>query len=46
MQEAARDKNKLVYMNAVKKERKEKETITDHLQYLTKADKKFNPVDQ
>ena len=46
LQEATREKNKLVYMQTVQKERKEQETVDADLQFLNKHEKKFNPVDQ
>ena len=46
MQEAAREKNKLVYMQTAQKEKKEKETVDADLQFMLKHEKKFNPVDQ
>lgn len=46
MQEQAREKNKLAYESVVKRERREKEKVNNDLLYLSKQDKKFNPIDQ
>ena len=45
MQEQAREKNKLAYESVVKRERREKEKVNNDLLYLSKQDKKFNPID-
>ena len=45
MLQNVREKNKVVYQQAVRRERKEKETMGQDLDYLQKHDKKFNPVD-
>lgn len=45
MLESVREKNKVAYQLAVRRERKERETIDKDLQDLLKQEKKFNPID-
>ena len=45
MLQNVREKNKVVYQQAARRERKEKETMGNDLEYLQKHEQKFNPID-